>query len=277
MRSDEAFIDHIPSPPPESIPVSVLVRLYRFLRWCSHEERLEFALFLTTRPELMNEWCKRSLLRYERRYSNTTEPFHPKRPRLPDAPIECEVESGHDFAVLLADRPRERWWEVENAPELRFKFIDHEIPPLRTAQRRRFEDGLPSTAGMVADLLLVQEDGTPIVGEVKVATVERYDTDPVLALVQGLTLCAQLANPDQRERLVNIYPFAQFEPTNCEIDLYVISVKPEQSAPSTYQPQLYEAGRRLAAVLTEQPNTCARQIVFLDATCAGRLELRVPT
>ena len=82
-------------------------------------------------------------------------------------------------------------------------FIDHELAPLRKTTAARLEDEAAEKAGMRSDLLLVGVDGVPIVGEVKVATAASHDTDPVLALVQGLTVCAQLLSPQQTERLEN--------------------------------------------------------------------------
>lgn len=47
-----------------------LLRLYEFMRSISGEERLELARWITAKPELFNEWSRRSL-RFFARYSNS--------------------------------------------------------------------------------------------------------------------------------------------------------------------------------------------------------------
>jgi hypothetical protein len=261
--------------PQEALPISVLVQLYRFMRVMSQEERLELARWLTNKPDLLAEWFRRSLARYGNHYSNASEPFRPVRDELPDAATVTDVRSGRDLVVVLADRPRGRWWDVAGAPELRFRFVDHELPPLRTERTSRFEDGSPSTAGMRADLLLVGEDGMPIVGEVKAATEERYDSDAVLALIQGLTLCAQLATPQQMERLAISYQDSQFDARGL-VGLYVFVVKPAQAARAKHQDDLYEAARSLAgAIRGHQALHVVPRLAFIEARWDGRLELQL--
>jgi hypothetical protein len=250
-----------------------LLRLYEFMRSMSGEERLELHHWIAEKPHLFNEWSRRSL-RFFARFSNADEDFHPPRPELPRTDTVREIGRGYDVAVLLADRPRGRWWEIEDEPELRFRFVDYELAPLRKTVAARLEGEAPEKAGMRADLLLVGEDGVPIVGEVKSATAAGHDTDPVLALIQGLTACAQLLSPQQMERLERAYPFAQFRAVSV-LDLFVIVVKPEQQARSTHQGNLYAAAKRLAPVLAAEPSVPARRIAFIEARWDGRLELRL--
>lgn len=250
-----------------------LLRLYEFMRSMSGEERLELARWITAKPELFNEWSRRSL-RFFARYSNVDEDFHPPRPKLPAGDTVKEIRRGYDVAVLLADRPRGRWWEVEGAPELGFRFVDYELAPLRKTSAVRAEGEPAEKAGMRADLLLVSADGVAIVGEVKAATDTGHDTDPVLAMIQGLTACAQLLSPQQMERLERAYPLAQFRAFSV-LDLFVIVVKPSQSAPSTFQDDLYEAAKELAPILAAEPSVPARRIAFIEARFDGRLELKL--
>lgn len=250
-----------------------LLRLYAFMRSMSEHERLELAHWIADKPELFNEWSRRSL-NFFGRFSNADEDFHPPRPDLPTADTVTEISRGYDVAVLLADRPRGRWWEVADGPELSFRFVDYELAPLRKTAAARLEGEAAEKPGMRADLMLVGEDGIPIVGEVKSATAGSHDTDPVLALVQGLTVCAQLLSPQQMERLEKAYPFAQFRAESV-LDLFIILVKPEQETPATYQPDLYEAAKTLAPILAAEPGVAARQIAFIEARWDGRLELQL--
>ena len=251
-----------------------LARLYAFMRVMSQKERLELARWIADKPALFNEWSRRSLKFYGNTFSNADEPFHPARAELPPADTVTDCATGRDVAVLLADHPRGRWWEVEDAPELTFRFIDYELAPHRKTAAARLEGERASGPGMRADLLLVGEDGIPIVGEIKGATEASYDTDPVLALVQGVTACAQLLPPQQMERLEKVYPFAQFRAVGV-LDLFIIVVKPEHAARATHQPDLYEAAKALAPILAPQPSVPPRRIAFIEARCNGPLELRL--
>lgn len=248
-----------------------MFRLYSFLRSMSERDRLEFARWLIERPELLGRWAKRSTNFYGR-FSNVEECFHPQRSReLPYADSIHEIRRGDDLAVLLADQPRGRsWWEIEGAPDLSFGYVDYEVAPLRDTRRDRLKiEG----SGMRADLLLVSEqDGTPIVGEVKAATASGSDTDPVLALIQGLTLCLQLLSPQQMERLENAYPGRLS--ARGELDLYLLVVKPEQQARAKYQADLYEAARALVVQLPEA-EIPVRRIVVIEMRFDGGPHFRL--
>ena len=251
-----------------------LARLYEFMRVMSEEERLEFARWTAEKPALFNQWSRRSIKFYGDTFSNADEAFHPPRPELPAPASVTDIATGRDLTILLADQPRGRWWEVEDAPELAFRFVDYELPPHRKTADARLEGEPASGPGMRADLLLVGEDGVPIVGEVKAATAAGYDTDAVLALVQGLTACAQLLPPQQMERLENTYPYTQFRAISV-LDLFIIVVKPELAARATNQADLYEAAKALAPILAREPNVPARRIAVIEARWDGRLELRL--
>ena len=125
---------------------------------------------------------------------------------------------------------------------------------------------------MRADLLLVGEDGVPIVGEVKSATASGYDTDAVLALVQGLTACAQLLPPQQMERLEKAYPYAQFR------DLGARPVRHRRqarlAARATYQSISTKPPRRWRPSCP-RGGVPARRIAFIEARWDGQLELRL--
>jgi hypothetical protein len=251
-----------------------LARLYEFMRVMSLKERLELAGWIAENPSLLGEWSRRSLKSYCRTFSNADESFHPARPELPPAESVTDCRTGRNVAILLADHPRGRWWNVNDAPELDFRFVDYELAPHRKTAGARLQGELASGPGMRADVLLVGREGIPIIGEIKAATETGHDTDPVLALIQGVTACAQLLSPQQMERLENAYPFAQFRAAGA-LDLFVIVVKPELAARATYQADLYDAAKALAPILAQQPGVPARRIAFIEARYDGRLELRL--
>ena len=101
-----------------------LARLYEFMRVMSEEERLEFARWTAEKPALFNQWSRRSIKFYGDTFSNADEAFHPPRPELPAPASVTDIATGRDLTILLADQPRGRWWEVEDAPELAFRFLD---------------------------------------------------------------------------------------------------------------------------------------------------------
>jgi hypothetical protein len=128
----------------------------------------------------------------------------------------------------------------------------------------KFEDGSPPTNAMKADLLLVSRAGRPVIGEVKVATARTYDTDPFLALIQALTLGAQLVSPSQQIRLATHYP-GLFSAAH--VDIAVIAFKPPTAANATFQGQLYVEARRVADTLRGQPGVSERLglVAFVEA------------
>jgi hypothetical protein len=126
---------------------------------------------------------------------------------------------------------------------------------------------------MKADLLLVGDDGAPIVGEVKAATGTRYDTDPMLALIQAVTLATQLATPAQRERLRATYATAAFT-IKGELDVYVFLVKPALEAKATYQAALGSIALELARSLIPVPGVPIARIEFIETRWEGELRLK---
>ena len=184
-----------------------------------------------------------------------------------------DIATGRDVAVLLADQPRRRWWEVEDAPELAFRFVDYELPPHRKTADARLEGEPASGPGMRADLLLVGEDGVPIVGEVKSATASGYDTDAVLALVQGLTACAQLLPPQQMERLERRIPTRSSARSRCST--CSSSWSSPSSRPRRTSRTCTRLRRRLLRFSPLSQSVAARRIAFIEARWDGQLELRL--
>jgi hypothetical protein len=140
-----------------------------------------------------------------------------------------------------------------------------------------FEDGSRSTTTMKIDLLLRHEDGTPIIGEAKVAKKTGYDTDSVLALIQGLAGATQFATPNHPQRLATCYPYA-FQPGVERVDVAIVAYRPPVVPRASLQADLDRAARDLARSVTESPLLPPeiRHIWFLEVTGAPRsLSLRL--
>jgi hypothetical protein len=114
--------------------------------------------------------------------------------------------------------------QVAGGEELAFRYVDREVFPLRTA----LPDG-PRPDPRTLDLLLVDGDGRPIVGELKI----RHDSLPYVALIQSLMYAAELSSASQLARLVQYYgdeagqPIFRVHERQSPLDIYLISFEPE--------------------------------------------------
>ena len=120
--------------------------------------------------------------------------FGPDRPPLNHEPgLGSTSQVGALFqSFQKANGP----WRVAKASDLDFWFLDRELV-VTHARGMRFANGRLSSHGPRIDLLLAAKDGTPIVGELKVAG----DSSPYLALIQALASAAYLTPELQRRRL----------------------------------------------------------------------------
>ena len=270
--------------PPDPIPVTPLHKLYCEARGIGQKRRLELAQTYVDCPADLESIYRDSVIAYESGYTNAKEEaFSPPHQPLPGF-CEPKIGSGRHLAQILA-HPAGRVWKIDGAgSDLAFKFVDYEVPPLRTTSLRttgsaRWEGkGDRRSRGPVADLLLVAADGTPVVGEVKAVTETHFDTDHVMALIQGLLLTAAFASPQQRRRLSSCYPDAGFASSG-PLGLYVIVVDPKNPpARSLYQAKLTAAATELIDKLRKQPSIkrTLKQIEFVYARWNGsRLHLSV--
>jgi hypothetical protein len=154
--------------------------------------------------------------------------------------------------------------------QVRFRYVDREIVPLRRPGATFGPgpvQGKTSRAAPRLDLLVQAEDGTPVVGEVKVA----QDKDPFFGLIQALMHTAHLASPHQVERLGAVKLSCQFKPDpQPPFDVYLIlqDFDPEHGR---YRPRLYERAQELAAGIVEASplQEWIRQIACLDVSLAA--------
>lgn len=253
--------------------------LYRATRKMNQKERLELAEKFLASPGELDRKYRDSVNAYGKGYTNAKqEAFHPTERRLEELPAADRIRSGRDLGRILANPPGRRW-KVEGASnDLSFRFVDYEVPPLRTTGGATWTEPDLRSRGPVADLLLAAADGTPVVGEVKAVTETHFDTDHVMALVQGLLLTAAFASPQQRRRLSGCYQEAGLDLAG-QLGLYVIVVDPENPpARPRYQAKLTTAATELIDELRKQPSIKAtlKQIEFVYARWNGtRLRLSV--
>jgi hypothetical protein len=245
----------------QPIPITPLMCLYRTMRRMSEAARLDLARELCESVDAFAGRVGESIERFSA-YKNTAEPFCPAHAalELPDA-----IAGGRSLAAALVGGTH-----AVAGQSFSVQLIDYEVPPARTTVRaplmlNRFEDGTHSTTTMKIDLLLRHDDGTPIIGEAKVARKDGYDTDAVLALIQALAGATQFATPSQQRRLAIHYPSA-FAPCP-HVDVAIVAYQPPVCASSTYQKKLDAAARALAnsLVSSERFPIQIRKIHFIRA------------
>jgi hypothetical protein len=245
------------------IPVSPLLWLYRTMRASSQRQRLSMARELAAHADEVAARVAESI-EWFRSYDNVDEPFCPAHAPL-SPPLA--IVNGRTMAAALQQSPQ----KVSGDRGFSFVMVDYEVPPARTTQNapimlNRFADGRASTATMSVDLLLRHEDGAVIIGEVKVAKANGYDTDSVLALVQALAAATQFSTAPQQARLAQWYPTAFIAPM--PVDVAVVAYVPPKLAAASLQPALETAARDLAVALSGSSRFPReiRQIRFLRAS-----------
>lgn len=150
--------------------------------------------------------------------------------------------------------------------KLQFRYIDREIVALRQpgAVFTGKLKGETTRSAPRLDLLLEAADGTPIVGEVKVAD----DKDPYFGLIQALMHTAHLATANQVARLGNVELRRRFshEP-RAPFDVYVV-LEDFDPKKGKYRPRLYDRARELGDELIYggELQQWVRQVACLDAT-----------
>lgn len=191
-------------------------------------------------------------------YDNREQSFHSREPK--EWLHIRDQETGFAKCLVARLRPCNGQWcdAAYKDTSLKFRAVDYEVSPLRTAGHARLESGKPamrSGAGGM-DLLLQHEDGTPIIGEIKAPT----DTNPFVALVQSLTYASELLTPLQCKRLKHVYPSLC---AGGRCDIYVISAHNDKE-----RNLLCETKKIAHALLESKESVIAksvRRIAFLTA------------
>jgi hypothetical protein len=239
---------------------------YAALGALQEEEQTLLAEAHAENPKPLIHRFKHSVRSAEKRSVDPAEPFHEskrKAPAEPPVPLD-ELKRTIDFASHLVHREM----RVDQHPELSFAYVDREIFPART-------EGSDRMPARTLDLLLVNsEDGTPIVGELKI----RDDSLTYFALIQALMHVAELAVESQRQRLQKHYEAAGFSDfaRSPQLDLYVIAYEPPER---TYGERSLRAAQSISEQLLRSPDVSKhlRRIAFLEAQRNGDALLFSPT
>jgi hypothetical protein len=249
----------------EKIPVTPLVEEYRGLLKLSQAERLDRAEQLIRRPGSLIKAFRDSCRQFAS-FEHVDEDFYdevPPRKPLPAKPKG--LDSTVEVAARLSGRGAKR---VLGDDRLSFVYVDRELVPARTKSGAVFADGKSIRSGLRLDLLLAnRDDGTPIIGEVKVA----QDKDPFFALIQALTHAAYLSTPSQRKRLARVYSKKKIK-VGKKLDVYLLLA--QAPAAATYWFELREAARRLASRIVESKPEGLRRIAAVDLDLVeGRMRI----
>jgi hypothetical protein len=263
----------------KEIPLPALARKYRWLLDVhkGQDKHLEWALGLEDDPAALAGWAADSVEHFWQ-YCNLGERFRPKPPALKRTD---KIETGDELARAMWNAGGHKTWPIKCGRKTKhLRLLDYEVPPARTTKHaefylNRFEKNGKGSLHIQTDLLLSHPDGTPVVGEAKVAKGNGFDSDTVLALIQALAAASMLATPNQIARLHRYYgtrPDAQ------SVDVALFLYKPQKLPNSTFQRRL-EAIAWLVAHRAMQEQSFPSQIrsvYFIDvAGVPNSLEFRV--
>lgn len=226
----------------------------------SYAQRLELAENLIRDPAPLIEEFDASVATFAS-YDNP-EAFYSNPARAPKPPeAQDKIVKTNHVAWHLREQ---RGLKVNEAPALDARYVDYEIGPTRTTDHAAFDDdGGSWRTGLFIDLLLANcDDGTPIVGEVKI----RADKDPFTALVQVLACAAHLATRHQYARLRQFAPSGGFpERDRPVLDGYVLLYR-FLEVPQADLARLAEKAEELSSLLLEHTEIAGplRRLACID-------------
>jgi hypothetical protein len=176
------------------------------------------------------------------------------RKRLPEPPDPTEIRTTPEFAAALG----REWHQVAGHPELRFRYVAHEVSALRTGETGDEPRWL--------DLLLVNDDDTPILTELKIAT----DKLPYFAFIQLLMHAVELSSENQRIRMRKHLGLPEAQGDNARTDLYVIGYgEPNVTYHGSSATAVESIAKQLLQGKTAVLSAEVRRIVYLQAVPSG--------
>lgn len=263
---------------PQVVPDSPLEQHYRALRKMSQSQRLSEAEQAVKDPAQFAKRFARSVERFEP-YNNPGA-FYPQR-REHEADHKLVSSTLDVVAPLAAQRaliPIAAAGSADSGPpldqvravpadRLATRFIDRELLVTRTKDVEGWQN---TRRGLRLDVLLADaEDGTPVVGELKLPG----DMDPYFALVQSLACLAYLATANQRDRLTQHYGNEGLADRAAQprLDASILLVRPPGATKpkGRYMPRLVAAAAALAQLVLNEP-ALARHVRRISCLALNR-------
>jgi hypothetical protein len=248
---------------PQGLPATQLRGYYDALHGLKEQEQTALAELHAKDPERLIARFAHSV-KTVAAYPELTEAFYDERSRKP---IEVAGDRVHSTTTFVAKLRAAGRLHVLDFPELDFDFVDREIFPLRSTTIP--VDGRGARRSI--DVLLRDDNGFPIVGEVKVAG----DSPTYYALVQALMYAAELSSESQLRRLAKHYEFVIPE-GQAAITIYLIAHAAPESG--TYRGKSLEASKAIVEKLMDDPRITAviRHFACLESTldADGRLSFK---
>lgn len=244
----------------QTTPITEMLGLYRRLSAIGSNNltaHLGLATEFGKRPEELSARFALSVSQFAR-YHNPGQGFHDGDGVAPIPSVPEEINRTVHFAAHLAAREQ---WDVAEAPDLAFGYVDREPDIMRTFPGQPLDDGTPSKKAMVLDLLLRNaRHGTPIVAELKI----KEDENAFYGLVQGLAAAAHLVSASQRIRLTNTYGLPYTTTDGPYLDVYVILFRHPMKG---VRPEILERSKEIRNALIETASVSAllRRIEFLHS------------
>lgn len=235
------------------------------------EQRLREADRLLADPDELAREVKTSIEQSEAFFADhgdlADKPFFEGRPEATREPMPTD-DLKHTTSVgkLFRKHPDHRW--AVDDDDLSFYYLDREVVVTR-APGLRLLGGRSTKFGPRADLLLANaNDGTPIVGELKVAG----DKDPFFALIQALACATYLLPPSQLAR-VKHHDHGRAQITG-SVDVYIVLARAADRERSRYWSDLRDRAEKLSEKIAPRVSPRIRRIAGIELV-ASRDEVGV--
>lgn len=185
---------------PRTVPLTEIRGLYESLIRAKAADCDKVAAEFLAEPGRLAHLLSQSVQELES-YDNSTEPFHNRGPG-----------GGLSESRAASQQPADRWLQrIHQDPrvsdglgDLEFRYVDYEVPPIRTPGSIYETGELASKSGRggIDVLLRNAHDSIPAVGEIKAET---DSTKPLVMLLQTLTYAIEISTANQLRRIRQHY------------------------------------------------------------------------